>query len=183
MAARIDLNRASARGLKSVRQPIALGDKRRAPIDTLQHPGEGSRVDDIGLDRINGHAQGRRLIYIDPAGPGIGGSPDPASTGKENSLVVLGVNRNSPSTEGQEIVRKAARSAVDTCKGLAKICAFPDAVAAAKCRNINGMIDRINGDTGNVDLARSKKATFPMPTMVTRSVETAAGKRSRIDKL
>src|SRR5580658_3458117 len=178
MPARIDLNRPSPRGLKSVRQADALGGKRRTGIDTLQHPGESARVDDIGLDRVDSYAQGRRLIHIDPARPGIARSPDPAITGKENSLVVFGINRNSPSTHAQKVVRKAARSAVDACKGLAKICAFPNAVATAKCRKINGVIDRIDSYTRNVDGARSEKAAFPMPAMVGRSIETAPRERA-----
>ena len=179
---RIDLNRAGARGLKFVWQANALGDKRGASIDTLQHPGESSRVDDIGLDRVDRYAQGRRFIYIDPARSGIAGSPDPTITGEENSLVMFGVNRNSPSTEAQKVVRKAVRSAVDTRKSLAKIGAFPNAVATAKCGNINGVIDRIDDYTGDVDGARSEKAAFPMPAVVKRSIETAARKRACVDE-
>ena len=88
----------------------------------------------------------------------------------------------SPSTHAQKVVRKAARSAVDACKGLAKIGAFPNAVATAKCRKINGVIDRIDSYTRNVDGARSEKAAFPMPAMVRRSIETAARERARVDK-
>src|ERR1700722_17865501 len=95
---------------------------------------------------------------------------------------MLGVNGNSSSTEGQKVVWKASLSAIYPCKRLAKILAFPDAVAAAECRNINGVIDRVNGDTGNVERARSKKSTFPMPAVVTRSIETSAGKRACIYK-